>query len=121
MRYWQVGFCSIAALCICAAAQAADQMTLVRILTSADIAHNFTAYCAQFDPSIIERTKGGAGDIQGLMLHVRNEVIADLPQAEANEIIVRSANAARAGALMAIREHYGSDPTKERNQSLRLV
>jgi hypothetical protein len=116
MRYWQIGICSIAAICFGLPAQATDQMTLVRILTRADIAHNFTIYCAQYDPSIVERTKGGNGDIQSLMLHVRDEVVAGLPQAEAKEIVVRSANAARAGALMAIREHYGSDSAQERSR-----
>jgi hypothetical protein len=35
---------------------AADDDVLVRILTRANIANNFTEYCAQFDPSIIRRT-----------------------------------------------------------------
>ena len=48
------------------------------------------------------------------MAHVRNEVISGLPQVKANEIVVRSANAARAGALIANRKHYGPDQKEER-------
>ncbi|MFG1464587.1 hypothetical protein V5F77_17010, partial [Xanthobacter sp. DSM 24535] len=95
---------------------AADDNSLVRILAKADIVHNFVVYCAQYDPSIIERTRGSVGDAQQLMLHVRSEVISGLPQAEAMEVVVRSANAARIGALLAIREHYGPNQSEERER-----
>lgn len=86
---------------------AADDEALVRILTRADIAHNFASYCAQYDRSITDRTKSAVGDMRELMLHIRAEVIADLPEPEAFQIVVRSANAAHAVALLAIRGFYG--------------
>lgn len=91
----------------------ADSDNLVRILEKANIAHNFVVYCAQYDPSIIGRTRSNIGDAQQLMEHVRGEVISGLPQAAAMEVIVRSANAARIGALLAIREQYGPNRSEE--------
>lgn len=113
---WKVGIGALLAAFLCAPVFAADDVTLVRILTRADIAQNFAAYCAQYDPSIVERTKNTQGDMQGLMVHIRGEVIAGLPQDEAFQIVVRSADAARTGALLAIRKFYGSDPSEERAQ-----
>jgi len=95
-------------------AVAADDETLVRILARADIAHSLASYCAQFDSSILDRTTSSVGNIQSLMLHIRGEVVSDLPQAEALNVVVRSANAARAGALLAIRKLYGPDLDQER-------
>lgn len=92
---------------------AADDEALARILAKADIAHNFAAYCAQYDHSIIDRTRSTVGDMQQLMLHIRAEVIAGLPESEAAEIVVRSANAARAQALLAIRKLYGQNQSEE--------
>lgn len=48
------------------------------------------------------------------MLHIREEVTSGLPQAEASLIILHSANAARAGTLLAIRKLYGPDPKTDR-------
>lgn len=92
---------------------AADDEALVRILTRADIAHNFASYCAQYDRSIADRTRSAVGDVRELMLHIRAEVIADLPEPEAFEIVVRSANAAHTGALLAIRRFYGQNQDEE--------
>jgi len=104
---WKIGVSAALSTLVCAPSFAADDQMLVRVLTRADIAHNFAYYCAQYDPSIIARTKSSVGDMQALMLHIRKEVTTGLPQDEANKIIVRSANAARIGALMAIRKQYG--------------
>ncbi|HET7634197.1 MAG TPA: hypothetical protein VFK51_05665 [Burkholderiales bacterium] len=97
-----------------APAFAADDERLVRILERADVADNFAFYCAQYDPSIIDRTRSTVGDMRGLMLHIRSEVIPGLPESEARRIAVRSANAARKGALLAIRKHYSPGPREER-------
>lgn len=98
---------------LCAQAFAADDVTLVRILARADIAQNFAVYCSQYDPSIMERTRSKQGDMQSFMLHIRGEVVAGLPQDEAFGVVVRSADAARAGALIAIRKLYGQNPSEE--------
>lgn len=45
----------------------ADSDNLVRILAKANIAYNFVVYCAQYDPSIIGRTRSNIGDAQQLM------------------------------------------------------
>ncbi len=95
-------------------ANAADDEALVQILTRADIADNFTEYCAQFDPSIVRRTSSGIGDIRALALHIRGEVVAGLPFEEASRIVIHSAQAARAGALVAVRRLYGPNPDEER-------
>lgn len=95
-------------------ALAADDESLVQILTRADAAHNFAVYCAQYDPSVFNRTKSSVGDMQHLMLHIRSEVISGLPQTEAFKIVLRSANVARAGALLTIRRLYGADRNEER-------
>ncbi len=92
----------------------ADDGALIQILARADIADNFTEYCAQFDPSIVQRTSSIVGNIRALALHIRDEVIAGLPFAEANQIIVRSAQAARTGALISVRRLYGQNPNEER-------
>ncbi len=95
---------------------AADDESLVQILTRADIVDNFTEYCAQFDPSIVRRTGSGIGDVRALALHIRNEVVAGLPFEEANQIILRSAQAARAAALLAVRRLYGPNPDEEHSR-----
>jgi hypothetical protein len=95
-------------------AVAADDDALIQILTRADIADNFIEYCAQFDPSIIQRTNSAIGDIRALTLHIWDEVVAELPFEEANQVIIRSAQAARAGALLAVRRLYGPNPDEER-------
>ncbi|MFG1284157.1 MULTISPECIES: hypothetical protein [Xanthobacteraceae] len=112
-REWKIGTGAILLSACLTPAFAADDDSLVRILAKADIAHNFVVYCAQYDPSIIERTRGSVGDAQQLMLHVRSDVISGLPQAEALEVVVRSANAARIGVLLAIRERYGPTQSEE--------
>lgn len=93
---------------------AADDETLVQILTRADIADNFVEYCAQFDPSILQHTNSTVGNIRALALHIRGEVVSGLPFEEANQIIIRSAQAARAGALLSVRRLYGPNPDEER-------
>ena len=95
---------------------AANDEALVRILTRAYIVDNFTAYCAQFDPSIIQHTRSRIGDVRALALHIRDEVVAGMPFEEANQIIIRSAQAARAGALLAVRRLYGPNPEEERTR-----
>jgi hypothetical protein len=112
----KLGAGAILLILTCAPILAADDVTLVRILAKADLAHNLAYYCAQYDPSIIERTKSQVGDAQALMRHMRSEVTSGLPQAEAAQIVLRSANAARVGALLAIRKHYGPDPQEERTR-----
>ena len=109
--------CVLGVACLVLASRpalAADDEALVRLLAKADLAHNFAFYCAQFDPSIIEATKSTVGDIQALMQHIRGEVVSGLPQPEAFQIVVRSANAARAGALLAVRKLYGPNREEER-------
>ncbi|MBX6329969.1 MAG: hypothetical protein IRY89_15485 [Pseudolabrys sp.] len=93
---------------------AADDEALVRILARVDIAHNFVFYCAQFDPSIIDKTKSAVGDIQALMVHIRDEVVSDLPKSEAARIVIRSADTARIGALRTVRRFYGPNRQEER-------
>lgn len=110
----KIGLGAILAVFICAPAFAVNDETLVRILTRAYIADNFAFYCAQYDPSIINRTRSTVGDMQALMLHIRGEVVSGLPESEASRIVIRSADAARTGALLAIRKHYGPNPDKER-------
>jgi hypothetical protein len=95
---------------------AADDESLVQILTRADIADNFTEYCAQFDPSIVRRASSGIGDVRALALHIRDEVVAGLPFEEANQIILRSAQAARTSALLAVRRLYGPNPDEEHSR-----
>lgn len=92
---------------------AADDEALVQILAKADIAHNFAMYCAQYDRSILDKTRSTVGDMGELMLHIRAEVVSGLPESEAAQVVVRSANAARQGALLTIRKFYGQDPTEE--------
>lgn len=113
-RAWTFGAAIGLLVVVCARTFAADDdLTLVRILARADITQNFVFYCAQYDPSIIERTRSSVGDAQQLMLHIRGEVVSGLPQGEAAQVVLRAANAARAGALIAVREHYGPDRAEE--------
>lgn len=102
------------AVLACRPGFAADDAALVRILTRAYLAHNFAFYCAQYDHSVIDRTKGESGNMQQLMLHIRGEVVFGLPESEASMVVVHSADAARAGALLAVRKLYGPNPTEER-------
>lgn len=96
-------------LLLTASASAQNDAALVRILGRADIADQFTEYCAQFDPSIVQSTRGAIGDTRALALHIRGEVVSGLPTTEAGQIILRAAQAARAGALLAVRRLYGPD------------
>ncbi|TAL79444.1 MAG: hypothetical protein EPN75_09205 [Beijerinckiaceae bacterium] len=108
------GTAAILLISICAPAMAADDRTLVRILARADMAQDLAFYCAQYDPSIIAKTKSSVGDVQALMLHIRSEVTSGLPETEAARVVLLSATAARNGALRAVRKLYGQDPRRER-------
>jgi hypothetical protein len=113
-QVWKLGTGVILLVMTFAPTFAADDLTLVRILARADIAQNFAFYCAQYDPSIIERTKSSVGDTQALMLHIRSEVTSGLSQEETATVVLKSANAARTGALLAIRKQYGPNSGEER-------
>ncbi|TAL81384.1 MAG: hypothetical protein EPN75_04565 [Beijerinckiaceae bacterium] len=108
------GTAAIFLISVCVPAVAADDLTLVRILARADMAQDFAFYCAQYDPSIIAKTKSNVGDAQALMLHIRSEVTSGLPEPEAARVVLLSASAARNGALLAIRKLYGPDRRGER-------
>lgn len=114
----KLGTATILLILACTPTLAVDDLTLIRILARADVAQNFASYCAQYDPSIPDRTKSSVGDAQALVLHIRQEVTSGLPQAQAGSIIVRSENAARAGFLLAIRKLYGPDPKTDRGRIL---
>ena len=60
--------------------------------------------------------RSAIGDTRALAQHIRGEVVAGLPLEEANQIIIRSAQAARAGALLAVRRLYGPNPDEERTR-----
>ena len=111
---WNVEGAILLFLPIAGTAFAADDDALFRILMRADIAHNFAAYCAQFDPLILQRTRGSQGDMQELSQRIRDEVISGLPTDEAYQLVLRSAKAAQVGALTTIRQLYGPDPDEER-------
>lgn len=93
---------------------AANDETLVRILTRAFVAQNLTIYCAQFNPEILRITTGKQGDISQFAQHIREKIIDGLPPEEAGLVVQRSADAARAGALMAIRRFYQADREREK-------
>ncbi|MFH1556121.1 MAG: hypothetical protein ABII76_14870 [Pseudomonadota bacterium] len=97
-------------------AAAADDDALVRILTKAFLAQNFAAYCAQFNPDIANTTRGKEGNISQLVQHIRSDVIEGLSKEDAEIVIRRSADAARAGALLAIRRFYQSDLSLQRQE-----
>jgi hypothetical protein len=83
---WKVGGAVLLTFFIGETVFAADDEALVRILTRADVAHNLTAYCAQFDPSILQQTRGTQGEMRGLMQHITSEVISGLPADEASRV-----------------------------------
>ena len=72
---WNVEGAILLLLPIAGTAFAADDDALFRILMRADIALNFAAYCAQFDPLILQRTRGSQGDMQELSQRIRDEVV----------------------------------------------
>ena len=99
---------------VCAPTFAADSETLEQILTRTDVAHNLAFYCAQYDRSIIDRTRSTVGDMQQLMQHIRREVVSGLSEIDALYVVLRAANAARTESLIAIRKFYGTNPDEER-------
>ncbi|MFG1315578.1 hypothetical protein [Xanthobacter autotrophicus] len=97
-------------------AGAVEDEVLVRVLTRAFFAQDLAIYCAQFDKNIMQKTSNKNGDVSDLAHHVRSEVILGLSANEAAVVVQRSANAARTGALLAIRRLYESDRDREQRR-----
>lgn len=97
-------------------ARATDNGTLAFILTRAFLAQNFVMYCSQFNPYILGKAQSQQGNISSLVNHIRAEVISGLRETEAESVILRSADAARTGSLLAIRQFYEVPPKLQRQR-----
>ena len=103
---------ALAALLVLAPAQASESHS-ERDLVQAFTLQNLAVYCGQFTPSALSQTVGKDGGVNGLAQHVKTEAAAQLPQEDAERLIRRSADAARAIALTAVRRHYDADRAVE--------
>lgn len=87
------------------ASESHNERDLIRAFTF----QNLTVYCGQFTPAALSQTVGKDGGINGLAHHVKAEAAAGLPEADADRLLRRSADTARALALNAVRLHYDAD------------
>lgn len=109
---WMRSFGALAALLVLAPAQASESHN-ERDLVQAFTLQNLAVYCSQFTPSALSQTVGKDGGVNGLAHHVKTEAAAQLAQEDAERLIRRSADAARAIALTAVRRHYDADRAVE--------
>ena len=92
--------CNIAAWLACAVlpfvatAFAKDLEMLTRLLTPAYMVHNFSALCMDQDAQFLSDLNGGTALIDAFSEHVKQEVILDLPEAEAKTVLVWAADSA---------------------------
>lgn len=105
-------FGALACLLLLAPAQAGESHS-ERDLVQAFTLQNLAVYCGQFTPSALSQTVGKDSGVNGLAQHVKTEAAAQLPQEDAARLIRRSADAARAIALTAVRRHYDADRAVE--------
>lgn len=101
-------FGALASLLVLAPAQASEGHS-ERDLVQAFTFQNLAVYCGQFTPSALSQTVGKDGGVNGLAQHVKTEAASQLPQEDAERLVRRSADAARAIALTAVRRHYDAD------------
>lgn len=99
---------ALASLLVLAPVQASESHS-ERDLVQAFTLQNLAVYCGQFTPSALSQTVGKDGGVNGLAHHVKTEAAAQLSQEDAERLVRRSADAARAIALMAVRRHYDAD------------
>ncbi len=80
---------------ITGSASAAGRQSLVELLTPIYVAAQFTAVCGPYDPDFFQKTRGGMGSSLVYMQHVKEEVVAELDPANAQEVLVKAADKAR--------------------------
>lgn len=105
---WMRSFGALAALLVLAPAQASESHS-ERDLVQAFTLQNLAVYCGQLTPSALSQTVGKDGGVNGLAHHVKTEAAAQLPEEDAERLVRRSADAARAIALTAVRRNYDAD------------
>ena len=84
-------------------AHTVDYEALARLLYSPYLALNYAVLCSVHDPSFQEKTAGPRGPMLAYMQHIRDEVLASLSSSEAQSVMVRAADAAKARAGADIR------------------
>jgi hypothetical protein len=81
------------------ALQASDVEALSRLLLPVDMAQNFAMICSLHNPSFLQDASGPGGSMLWYAKHMKEEVIATLPEAEAHAVMVEAADIAKAAAL----------------------
>lgn len=94
-------------------AGAADIRALGNVLAPAYLAMNFAVVCAKQDSSFLEATGGPRGSVLEYAEHVKDEIIADLENHQAQAILQLAANAARTVALGFMRGMAGESNSTE--------
>ena|SRR5215207_10295183 len=89
---------------------------LVQLLSPAYLAENVAVVCTANDPTFATETSGRHGAMGAYAQNMKEEIIAGLDDGEANTVLRRAADAARAAALMAIRANEAPTPDEERRK-----
>lgn len=99
--------------------EAANLEQLTRLLVPAFMVSSYTAVCTARDPSFLSGTAIRQDDIQPYVRHVREEVFADLPVNERNEILLTAANTAKQVGIREMR-NFGENSNGSENERLGL-
>jgi len=90
--------------------------TLVQLLSPAYLAEHVAVVCTANDPAFATETSGRQGSMRVYAQNMKSEIIAGLDESEANTVLRRAADAAKAAALMAIRANEAPTPGEERQK-----
>ena len=96
-------------LTVIADARAVDYDTLAKLLYPPYLALNYSMLCALRDPTFHSQTAGSRGAMPGYAQHIKTEVVASLSSVEAQSVMVKAADAAKARALADIRSLADGD------------
>lgn len=101
----------LGAVLLTAEVKAADLEGLTRLLIPTYIAHQFANVCVARDPDFLLGMDDKHGSIAAHVQHVKDEIIADIPEQDARSVLARAAETARAVALHEVRSLSNDDPT----------
>ena len=99
-------FVAILATCgsIPAQSHAKDLIRLAELLTPAYTAMNYGAICTARSPWYGQNVRGPLGPMPAYAQHIKEEVIAGLPEEQAQFVMVNAADASKATALAQLRK-----------------
>jgi len=116
LEQWMQRLSLLSLLTVAGPSLAANLDELVQLLSPAYLAENAAVVCTANDSTFAVQTSGRRGSMSVYAQNMKQEIIAGLDEDEANTILRRAADAAKAAALMAIRAHASSTQDEEKQK-----